>query len=270
MSGANITASVEMNYMEAQELQDVGSDKSIDDAESPMEASHEDSHESEGKEDHGDPTGVKARLKRQERFHQREMRDMRAQLENMHSRMNSNPQMDQSRNDNNSEPGSVDELVHRAVSHALNHRDMEERKAKEAQHQAYIDKQHQELKRHLDHVSDKYDDFEEVTGGDAPFTNHMVSAALMLPKKGAGSAGEVIYKLGKNPAELERISKLHPLDQASEMVKLSHALMGGEDNKSSSPRPLGQIKNTPVNNSHHITDKTSISELRQRMKSNWK
>lgn len=259
--------------MEAQELQDVVQDHKVEDANIPMEANHDEAHESDGKGDHDDlPKGVKERLGRQERKHQREVRELRAQLENVHSMINSKSHMEQPNypQNNYAEPGSVDELVHRAVSHALNHRDMEERKAKEAQNQAYIDRQHHDLKKHLDGMADKYSDFEDVTGGDAPFTTHMVSAALMLPKKGAGSAGEVIYKLGKNPAELERISKLHPLDQASEMVRLSHALMGGEDQKSSSPRPLGQIKNMPVNNAHHITDKTSVSELRQRMKNNWK
>jgi hypothetical protein len=129
------------------------------------------------------------------------------------------------------------------------------------------------MHKHLDKMSDKYDDFDEVVKGeDAPFTTHMATAAMLLPRTGAGSAGEVLYKLGKNPEELKRIANLHPLDQASEMVKLSHALIsGGEQKGSSNPsRPLGNIKSNPVTNSRDVTDKTPVSELRRRMKTGWK
>ena len=94
----------------------------------------------------------------------------------------------------------------------------------------------------------------------------MRDAALMLPKKGPGSAGEVLYKLGKNPEELSRIAKLHPVDQASELVALSHALISGGENKQSQSRPLGQIKSNPVVNSAGVTDKTPVSDIRDRMK----
>jgi hypothetical protein len=197
------------------------------------------------------------------------MREMQSRMEMLHAKLSNQPeQQPQHQMD---APQGVDEQIHRAVSYALQHKENEERKAKEAESQRHVEKQHEELKRHLNNVADKYDDFDDVVHGeDSPFTHHMVTASLMLPKKGAGSAGEVLYKLGKNPEELKRIAKLHPIDQASEMVKLSHALMGGESEKSSSPRPLGQIKNSPVANSRNISDKTPISELRQRMKSNWK
>ena len=94
----------------------------------------------------------------------------------------------------------------------------------------------------------------------------MRDAALMLPKKGAGSAGEVLYKLGKNPEELSRISKLHPHEQAQELVAISHALISGGENKGSSQRPLGQIKNNPVTNSAGVTEKTSPAQIRALMK----
>jgi hypothetical protein len=161
----------------------------------------------------------------------------------------------------------IDEAIHKAVSFALQHKDMEERKARDAEAQHHIAKQYQELNRHLDSTADKYDDFDDVVRGDAPFTAHMRDAALMLPKKGPGSAGEVLYKLGKDPEALARIAKLHPVDQASELVALSHALISGGEHKSQSNRPLGHIKSNPVVNSAGITDKTPISDIRTRMKS---
>lgn len=232
----------------------------------------------EGNGDHDDlPVGVKERLGRQERKHQREMRNMRMQLESLQSQLGSQPNMEsmpgQAANHyaDSAPAGSMDEQIHKAVSYALQHKEMEERKAKEAERLHHVNKQYQELQKHLDETADKYDDFDEVVRGDeAPFTTHMRDAALLLPRKGAGSAGEVLYKLGKNQSELDRISRLHPIDQASELVKLSHALISGAEAKSPQPRPLGQIKSNPVVNSHVITDKTPVSELRKRMKAGWK
>jgi hypothetical protein len=218
------------------------------------------------------PDGVKDRLWRQERKHQREMKQMKAQLESMQSNLRSQPNMDDSyTSDNIHENGNVDEQIQRAVSYALQHKDMQERKAKDAERAQHIHKQYGELQKHLDDTSDKYEDFEDVVRGEgAPFTAHMRDAALVLPRKGAGSAGEVLYKLGKNPAELDRISKLHPLDQASEMVRLSHALISGAESKTPESRPLGQIKNNPVTNTRAVTEKTPVSEIRARMKAGWK
>jgi hypothetical protein len=158
----------------------------------------------------------------------------------------------------------VDEQIHKAVSYALRHKEMEENKAKQAEQAAHVHRQYQDLHRHLDTVSDKYDDFDEVVRGEhSPFTGHMRDASLLLPKTGPGSAGETLYKLGKNKDELLRISKLHPLDQASEIVKLSHALIGGGDSKASqAPRTLGQVKSTPVSNS----GAQDTASIRARMK----
>lgn len=267
--------------MEAQNLssqdQDGLADSVMESLGEPQDSNAEAVHKSdEEAEQEGLPKGVQDRLWRQERKHQREMREMKARLDGLHSQLASQPNMEHSHSqmanpyDGSHQPAGIDEQIHKAVSYALQHKEMEERKAKEAAQAHHVSKQYQELNRHLDSTADKYDDFDDVVRGEAPFTAHMRDAALMLPKKGAGSAGEVLYKLGKNPSELERISKLHPIDQASEMIKLSHALIGGDEAKISPPRPLGQIKNNPVSNSHIISDKTPVSELRARMKNNWK
>lgn len=240
----------------------------------PKEAidSENDSHESLGSDNTGDPLYVQKRLKQQKRAHDREIRDMQARMAEMQSQMSQNQQpqsFDANPNVNpgGNQSGNIDEAIHKAVGFALQQREIEERKAKEAQNAAHISRQYQELQRHLDKTSDKYDDFDEVVRGDnAPFTPSMRDASLMLPKQGPGSAGEVLYKLGKNPEELNRISKLHPVDQASEMVKLSHALISGGDNKNIPSRPLGQIKANPVTNSVGVTEKTSPSDIRALMR----
>ncbi len=234
--------------------------------------SGEDSDEGHSKE----TLAVQKRLKSQKRAHEREVRDLHARIGDLESRMTQPMQntQDQPMNPYQApQGGGIDEHIHKAVSYALQHKEMQERQAHEAQSQAHIQRQYQDFQKHLDNVGDKYDDFHDtVFGRDTPYTASMRDYAVTLPRSGAGSAGEVLYKLGKNPEELSRISKLHPLDQASEMSRLSHALISGGENKTSAPdRPLGQIKSNPVTNSHAVTDKTPVGSIRQRMKSgNWK
>ena len=222
-----------------------------------------------------DPLYVQKRLKQQKRAHEREMREMQARMADMQSRLpqqQSTQQMPMNPYAQQVQPGSVEDSIQKAVSFALNHKDQEERRAKEAQQAMHVQKQYQQLHKHLDSMGDKYDDFHDVVlGEDARFTPAMRDYSMTLPKTGSGSAGEVLYKLGKNPSELERIANLHPLDQASEMSRLSHALISGGESKGSAPRPLGQIKSNPVSNSHAVTEKTPIGSIRERMKSgSWK
>jgi hypothetical protein len=223
------------------------------------------SHE-QGDGNKGDVFNLQKRLKQQKRAHEREMREMQSRMDAMQSQSQPNYMQNQQMNPNEAGDGGVDDAIHKAVSFALQHRDMEERKAKDAQSQQHIAKQYQDLNKHLDQTADKYDDFDDVVRGDAPFTAHMRDAALMLPKKGPGSAGEVLYKLGKDPESLARIAKLHPVDQASELVALSHALISGGEQKGSANRPLGQIKSNPVVNSAGVNEKTPVSDIRARMK----
>ena len=234
----------------------------------PKEEMNEATHESDGHENKGDPLYVQKRLKQQKRAHDREIRELHARMAEMQSQFQPHQGYESQNSPHNAmgNQGGMDDAIHKAVSYALQQKEMEGRKAKEAEAQQHIAKQYNELNRHLDATSDKYDDFDEVVRGDSPFTAHMRDAALMLPKKGPGSAGEVLYKLGKNPEELSRIAKLHPVDQAAELVALSHALISGGEQKQTQSRPLGQIKSNPVVNSVGVTDKTPVSDIRDRMK----
>jgi hypothetical protein len=248
-------------------VQDVG-DNTGEDSSSNATSSVEE--QDQGGQD-GLPIGVKERLGRQEKRHKREMREMQARMAELQAQIS--PQHPQSFDANpyategSYNPGGVEETISKAVSYALAQRDMEERKAKAAEAGASISKHYQNLQQHLDTLSDKYDDFDDVVRSDhAPFTATMRDAALMLPKKGPGSAGEVLYKLGKNPEELSRIAKLYPHEQAAELVALSHALISGGEQKGSAPRPLGTIKNNPVVNSAGVTEKTPTSQIRALMK----
>jgi len=256
--------------------QDVLADKVMDSI--GVDESGAEGHEESSASDNApskESLSVQKRLKAQKRAHGREVRELQARIGDLESRM-SQPSYEQTSNAYEApQGGSVEDHIQRAVTHALNLKDQEERKQREAQSQAHVQKQYQEFQHHLDKVGDKYDDFHDVVfGRDTPYTPSMRDYAVTLPRSGPGSAGEVLYKLGleENRPELERIAKLHPLDQAREMAKLSHALIsGGEQKSSRTNAPLGQIKSNPVTNSHAVSDKTPVSSIRQRMKSgSWK
>ena len=232
-----------------------------------------------------DPQAViKKRLGMQAKKHQREMRQMQEQMMQMQAQFqnanmdSANPANHQSYNSNPypspgqpNPPGmSEEDRIQKAVRYALGAKEHEERQAKEAEHATHVHKQYQRLNSEFDKASDRYDDFDDVVrGDDIPFTPHVRDALLLVE-----NPAEVAYRLGKNKSELERISRLHPLDQAREVNKLSFSLMGGKDNKTSSPskaHPLGAVRQNPAHSSTAVTDKTPPSVIRARMKAGtWK
>jgi hypothetical protein len=276
-----INAEVEMCNMDVQEMPSQDQDGLAGDVMENIGATGEEhSQETTPEQSEGMPSketlAVQKRLKSQKRAHEREVRDLHARIGDLETRMSQpiNASHDQMVNPNNMPSGNdIAGHIQQAVSYALQHRDHEERKAHEAQQKMHVQRHYQDFEKHLDSMGDVHDDFHDVVfGRDVPYTPAMRDYALTLPRSGAGSAGQVLYKLGKNPEELQRIAKLHPLDQASEMAKLSHALISGGDGRSSNARqPLGNIKSNPVTNSHVVNDKTPIGSIRDRMKSgSWK
>ena len=220
-----------------------------------------------------DPLYVQKRLKQQSRQHERELRAMQDQMSQMHAQLNGNMQAN-NQGDMSNGMDSGDDQIQRAVNFALKQRDLQEQNQKQAESAAHMQKQFKGLQAHLDDMSDKYDDFhDKVYSDELPITSTMRDYAVTLPRKGMGSAGEVLYHLAKNPEELRRISKLHPVDQASEMSKLSHALISGGENKiaQSSRAPIGNIKSSAPSISSSVNDKTPVTSIRERMKSGqWK
>ncbi len=227
----------------------------------------------EGSQDQDDPAWVKKRLGMQAKKHQREMRQVHDRLSQMQSMLEGSDNAQSPPNHNSySSPGqpnpqtmSEEDKIQHAVRLALGMKDHEEKKAKEAEHQTHVHKQYQRLNDEFDRASDKYDDFDDVVrGDDIPFSPHVRDALLLVE-----NPADVAYKLGKNRAELERISKLHPLDQAREVNKLSFSLMGGHSGKqpsSNKANPLGSIRTNPTGHNGAVTDKTSPSVIRARMK----
>jgi len=226
-------------------------------------------------QDENNTSSIQKRIHAQAKKHAREMRQMQEQMMHLQSQFGSdsaNPQQHQSHANAYNSPGqpsappmSEEEKIHHAVRFALGAKEHQEREAKNAEGAAHVHKSYQRLHNEFDKASEKYDDFDDVVRGeDVPFTPHVRDALLLVE-----NPAEVAYKLGKNKPELERISKLHPLEQAREVNKLSFALRSGNDGKNqgrSPHNPIGQIKANPASSSRGITDKTTPSEIRARMK----
>ncbi len=226
-----------------------------------------------------EPYSIKKRLGMQAKKHAREMRQMQDHMMRMQAQLggdSANPQQNYNSNPYPS-PGqpnpparTEEERIQHAVRIALGAKEHEEKQAKMAEHQAHVQKQYMRLNDEFDRASDKYDDFDDVVReSDAPFTDHVRDALLLVE-----NPAEVAYRLGKNRSELERISKLHPLAQAKEVIKLGTSLMSGNGAKSSGhtkANPLGTIRQNPAGTSGAVTDKTPASSIRARMKAGtWK
>lgn len=216
-----------------------------------------------------DPVSVQQRLNKQASRHRREMREMQEQV----ARLQNHVQSMQTSPDSQVTPfqqavSQSDDPIARAVHAALQAQEAHKQQMAAAEQQAHVQKQYERLNQHFDKASEKYEDFDDVVrGNDAPFS-HAIRDALLL----VDNPAEVAYKLGKNRDDLSRIAKLHPIDQAREVNKLSFALMGGNNNalsqgQSYQSQPMNGMRPKPQS----TTQANTVDAIRQKMKSGtWK
>lgn len=222
----------------------------------------------EGGEQSELPEYAKKKLGMQEKRHKKELRKMQQQIEEMRSQFsaNSKPQSqpDYGVNQDQSNGSNLgNDQIYAAVAKALQMQKEQEQRARDAEKLQHVHKQYRALEDHLDNASGKYEDFDDIVkSDDAPYTGAMRDAALLIP-----NAADTLYHLGKDRDKLKKIAELHPVDQAREVVKMSIALMGSPQKSSnySDSKPLGNIKNNPVN-SRGINEQTSVGDIRKQMK----
>ena len=238
------------------------------------------SDDSQGTNSKDDPYSVKKRLGQQAKKHEREMRALRDQMTQMQNGFNNRSnfaQTDVHHENTFNSPGqpsgsseSENDRIQRAVRYALEAKEADERKVRDAEAAAKVNHHYSRLKDEFNNAMDKYDDFEDVVmREDIPFSPAMRDAMLLID-----NPADVAYKLGKNKDELSRIAKLHPLEQAREVNKLSFALMQGNNGSKADAQtpfnPMQKVRPNPVT-SGSVTDKTPASAIRARMKAGtWK
>ena len=219
------------------------------------------------------PEYAKKKLGIQEKRHKKEMRRMQesfqSQLDELNSRLQQPSNHMNSFESNHDQGGELDHKLYSLVQKVMNQEKEQQRKQQQEQMAQHVYKKQSELINSLDKHSDKYDDFDEVVRDkNSPYTESMTAVAMLLHDIPGVDVPEVLYRLGKDKNKLHEISKLHPLDQGKEVLKLAIAMMnngGGKSPKAS--EPLGNIKNNPVTSSN-VNSQTSVSDLRRRMKQN--
>jgi len=146
---------------------------------------------------------------------------------------------------------------------------------KQAQQHARAQQQKQNemmrsLYEKLDEASDKYADFDEVVRAeDVPITETMRAFATMLP-----NPAETFYALAKNKTELNNLAKSPPQEQVRKMVEISSRLLSKSNAtvRKSPTKTITPLRNNPGNrqSSGAINDKSSVSDIRTRIKNGWK
>lgn len=116
---------------------------------------------------------------------------------------------------------------------------MREQEHKQREDNAMLQARQDKFFDALDKAAEKYPDFDEVVKNkELPLTESMLNVA-MATKNGP----DLLYFLGKNPKEVQRISKLHPLLQQE--VVANHALeLAARRNVSNAPPPTASIGET--------------------------
>jgi hypothetical protein len=106
----------------------------------------------------------------------------------------------------------------------------------------------------------KYPDFDQVAGNDQLKISQVMAAAIRSSEIGP----EVIYHLGANPKEAERIHKLDPIAQAREIGRIEDRLSANPPTRktSSAPAPINPIRGGRVESrTMDTTDPKAAKEL---------
>lgn len=120
-------------------------------------------------------------------------------------------------------------LAERKALELLNRRDAER------QQQAVLE----QYQAREDEAREKYDDFEQVAYNPRTPVTDTMAQAIQLSEIGP----DLIYHLGSNPREAERIARLPPVSQAKEIGKLEAQLAANPPvrKSSSAPAPIAPV-----------------------------
>lgn len=223
-------------------------EKSEESAEDKTTESPSDTEESEEEQEEGEkkleieklPKGVRARLNRQNRVHEREMNELRKKVDQQIATANQQQATtyDQATQIQNPFTGEIVDINSVAGQVAI-----QLTQASQVQEQVERQQKTEEaqtnLRRKLDKGRDKYEDFDDVTE-NAGITLSMLNAAYL-----SENTEELLYNLAKyKPKEIERISKLSPERQNREMVLLETKMNQSSKKKivKKVPEPPSKIK----------------------------
>ena len=215
--------------------------------------------------------GLKARLGRQEKRHQKELRALNNQIAQLHANLvPETPQVPPPLVDPMTglpiEEGSVEHTVLKVLGTLNAQQQKAQHEEMQLKQKQMVRQEYDSLSQRLEEASDIYPDFDEVVLADhVPVTHAMRDAALLIP-----NAEDVLYRICKDPKELNRIINLPPLEQGREMVKMSNALAKKNVLTSKAPAPMKSLKTNPAptpRSSSEITEKSTIAEIEKALAS---
>lgn len=212
------------------------------------------------------PPYAKAKLGKMEKRHQRKVDELHSRIAELEGRMMGTQQSAPPSYADNGVESSEDERIRRAVTMALSHQENEKAQEAHRQNQQYVSQHYQDFARNLEDAADDIDDFEEVTGQHKNlYTPEMATVASIMPPK---LAAKVLYHLGKNPEELQRINSAHPLKQGREMMNLLLSLHAGESAKNVKSSDDGIFSSMKTNSSVSSSNRNGgdIASMKRRMR----
>ena len=144
-----------------------------------------------------------------------------------------------------------------------------ERKAEELLAQREAAKQQQALFEQYyereETARDKYDDFDQVAYNESLPVTEIMAQSIQASDIGP----DVLYWLGSNPKEAERISRLNPILQAKEIGKVEASLMSNPPVRKTSTAPAPIAPVTPRANGTPAYDTTDPRSTKSMSTSEW-
>lgn len=128
---------------------------------------------------------------------------------------------------------------------------------RETKYKSEVERQNERKADMIRAGESKYDDFEDVVAN----AKTEISEPAYLAILETDNAADIVYYLGKNPAEADRISALSPYAQAKEIGKLEDKLSSKPNKISNAPPPM-----TPAKGSQSITKTVEDMTLDEYMK----
>ena len=112
---------------------------------------------------------------------------------------------------------------------------------------------------------DKYDDFDQVTYNESLPVTEIMAQSIQASDIGP----DVLYWLGSNPKEAERISRLNPILQAKEIGKVEASLMSNPPVRKTSTAPAPIAPVTPRASGTPAYDTTDPRSTKSMSTSEW-
>lgn len=194
------------------------------------------------------PPWVKQRLGRDKKQHEKQIRQLKQEMQEreqwMMQQMQQSPTQSSSGYDGgtpldpNAAPQGVDlrQEVRTVLNEVESQKRQKEQENQQQQNNQYMQQKINEFEDKLIDASVKYKDFDDVFNNSEVNVSPQMMEASMYLDNGA----DVLYYLGKNPKEASRISRLHPFDQAREMVGMGTKL-GNRPAPSQAPAPISPL-----------------------------